>query len=92
MMIFIFFISVVCDNFHFFISNVIGLGLSPHPFFVFCSMISLANDVSVSFIFSRNQLLVLLILAIVSFSFSFISALIFMFFFSLLLTLEFFFP
>jgi len=40
---------------------------------------SLANGLSILFIFSKNQLLVLLIFAIVSFvSFSFISALIFM--------------
>ena len=46
---------------------------------------SLANDLSILFIFSKNQLLVLLILAMVSFaSFSFISALIFMMSFLLL--------
>ena len=48
---------------------------------------SLANALSILFIFSKNQLLVLLIFAIVSFvSFSFISALVFMISF-LLLTL-----
>ena len=42
-------------------------------------LMSLANGLSILFIFSRNQLLVLLIFAIVSFiSFSFISDLIFM--------------
>ena len=46
---------------------------------------SLANGLSILFIFSENQLLVLLIFAIASFvSFSFISALIFMIFFLLL--------
>ena len=51
---------------------------------------SLANGLSILFIFLKNQLLVLLIFAIVSFMyFSFISALIFMISF-LPLTLEFF--
>jgi len=51
---------------------------------------SLANGLSILFIFSKNQLLVLLIFIIVSFvSFSFISALIFMIYL-LLLTLGFF--
>ena len=46
---------------------------------------SLANGLSILFIFSKNQLLVLLIFAMVSFaSFSFISALIFMMSFLLL--------
>ena len=55
-----------------------------------CFLMSLANGLSILFIFSKNQLLVLLIFAIVSFvSFSFISALIFMISF-LLLTLRFF--
>ena len=53
-------------------------------------MMSLANGLSILFIFSNNQLLALLILAMVSFvSFAFISALIFIISF-LLLTLAFF--
>ena len=60
--------SVVCCNF--FISYFIDLK------FLFYLM-SLANSLSISFIFWKNQLLVLLIFAIVPFiSFSFISALI----------------
>ena len=56
-------------------------------FFFLFFMMNLANDLSILFIISKNQLLVLLIFAIVSFvSFSFISALIFISF--LLLTLE----
>ena len=45
-------------------------------------MMSLANGLSILFIFSKNQLLALLIFAMVSFvSFAFISALIFIIFF-----------
>ena len=51
-------------------------------------MLSLANGLSILFIFSENQLLVLLIFAMVSFvSFSFVSALIFRISF-LILTLD----
>ena len=60
-------------------------------FFSFFFLMSLANSLSILFIFSKSQLLVLLIFAIVSFvSFSFTSTLIFMISF-LLLTLGFFF-
>ena len=46
-------------------------------FFSLCFLMSLANGLSILFIFSRNQLLTLLIFAMVSFvSFAFISALI----------------
>ena len=59
-------------------------------FFSFCFLMSLANDISILFIFSKNHLLDLLIFAMISFVyFSFISALIFKFSF-LLLTLDFF--
>ena len=58
-------------------------------FFSLCFLMSLANGLSVLFIFSKNQLLALLIFAMVSLvSFAFISALIFMISF-LLLTLGF---
>ena len=58
-------------------------------FFSLFFLMSLANGLSILFIFSKNQLLVLLVFAIVSFvSFSFISALIFIISF-LLLTLGF---
>ena len=47
-------------------------------FFSLCFLMSLANGLSILFIFSKNQLLALLIFAMVSFvSFAFISALIF---------------
>ena len=47
-------------------------------FFSLCFLISLANGLSILFIFSKNQLLALLFFAMVSFvSFAFISALIF---------------
>ena len=52
----------VCSNF-FFTSNCIDF--SPLPFF----LMSLAKGLSLSFIFSKNQLLVLLIFAIVSITF-----------------------
>ena len=59
-------------------------------FFSLLFLINLANGLYISFILSKNKLLVLLILAAVSFvSFSFISALIFIVYF-LLLTLGFF--
>ena len=75
---------VVCCDFSIFISNFVDLTL--FPFF----MLSLANGLSILFIFSKNQLLALLIFAMVSFvSFAFISALIFVIYF-LLLTLGFF--
>ena len=77
-------ILFVCYDFSIFISNCIDLILL--PFF----LMSLANGLSILFIFSKNQLLALLIFAMVSFvSFSFIYSLIFMISF-LLLTLEFF--
>ena len=70
-------------------SHTFGWSYFHCHFFLFFLM-SLANGLSVLFIFSKNQLLVLLIFAIVSFiSFSFISNLIFMISF-LLLTLGFF--
>ena len=59
-------------------------------FFSLCFLMSLANGMSILFIFSKNQLLALLIFAMVSFvSFAFTSALIFKIYF-LLLTLGFF--
>ena len=77
--------------------SVLSVVISPFSFLIlligFFSLfflMSLANGLSILFIFSKNQLLVLLIFAIASFaSFSFISALIFMIYF-LLLTLGFF--
>ena len=53
---------VVHCNFSFFISNVIDLNLT--LFF----LMSLANGLSILFIFSKNHLLVLFICAIVSFA------------------------
>ena len=74
-------VSVVASPFSFL--NVLIWVLS--LFFLMC----LANGLSISFIFSKNQLLVLLMFGIVFFvSISFISALIFMISF-LLLTLGF---
>ena len=59
-------------------------------FFSLCFLMSLANGMSILFIFSKKQLLALFIFAMVSFvSFAFISALIFKIYF-LLLTLGFF--
>ena len=59
-------------------------------FFSLCFLMTLANGLSIIFIFSKKQRLALLIFAMVSFiSFAFISALIFQISF-LLLTLEFF--
>ena len=77
--------------------SVLSVVISPFSFLIlliwFFSLwflMSLANGLSILFIFSKNQLLALLIFAMVSFvSFSFISALIFMVYF-LLLTLVFF--
>ena len=78
--------------------SVLSVVISPFSFLIlliwFFSLfflMSLANGLSILFIFSKNQLLVLLIFAIVSFvSFSFISALTYMISF-LILTLGFFF-
>ena len=74
--------------------SVLSVVISPFSFLIlliwffflfFFFLMSLANGLSVLFIFSKNQLLVFLILAIVSFvSFSFISALIFMIYFFIL--------
>ena len=72
--------------------SVLSVVISPFSFLIlliwFFSLfflMSQANGFSISFIFSKNQLLVLLIFAIVSFvSFSFISALIFIISFLLL--------
>ena len=78
--------------------SVLSLVISPFSFlilliwffFLFFFLMSLANGLSILFIFSKNQLLALLIFAMVSFvSFSFISHLIFVISF-LLLTLGFF--
>ena len=66
-MIPLFFFVVCCDSF---------VDLILLPFFF---LMSLANGLSILFIFSKNQVFVLLIFIIVSFvSFTFISALIFM--------------
>ena len=81
MILCIFVLSVVISPFSFLILLIWFLSL----FF----LMSLANSLSILFIFSNNQLLVLLIFTIVSFvSFSFISALLFTISF-LLLTLGF---
>ena len=75
--------------------SVLSVVISPFSLIVlliwfFCFLMNLANDLSILFIFSKNQLLALLIFAMVSFvSFSFISALIFMIYF-LPLTMGFF--
>ena len=66
--------------------SVLSVVISPFSFlilliwfFSLCFLMSLANGLSILFIFSKNQLLALLIFAMVSFvSFAFISALIFM--------------
>ena len=66
--------------------SVLSVVISPFSFLILLTsffslffLMSLANGVSVLFIFSKNQLLVLLIFAVVSFvSVSIISALIFM--------------
>ena len=65
--------------------SVLSVVISPFSFlilliwfFSLCFLMSQANDLSILFIFSKNQLLALLIFAMVSFvSFAFISALIF---------------
>ena len=65
--------------------SVLSVVISPFSFlvlliwfFFLCFLMSLANGLSILFIFSKNQLLALLIFAIVSLvSFAFISALIF---------------
>ena len=65
--------------------SVLSVVISPFSFlilliwfFSLCFLMSLANDLSILFILSKNQLLALLIFAMVSFvSFAFISALIF---------------
>ena len=77
--------------------SVLSVVISPFSFlilliwfFSLCFLMSLANGLSLLFIFSKNQLLALLIFAMVSFvSFAFISAQIFKISF-LLLTLGFF--
>ena len=77
--------------------SVLSVVISPFSFLIFVIgffslffLMSLANGLSISFIFSNNQLLVLLIFAIVaSVNFSIIYALIFIISF-LLLTLGFF--
>ena len=75
------FCGVSC-NFSFSISDFMDLGL------IFFSLMSLARDLSILFIFSKNQILVSLIFSIVFFvSISFICALIFIISF-LLLTLS----
>ncbi|KAB0337842.1 hypothetical protein FD755_025445 [Muntiacus reevesi] len=69
--------------------SVLSVVISPFSFlilliwfFSLCFLMSLANGLSILFIFSKNQLLALLIFAMVSLvSFAFISALIFFFFF-----------
>ena len=67
-------LSVVISPFSFLILLI--------SFFSLCFLMSLANGLSISFIFPKNQLLALLIFAMVSFvSFVFISALIFKDFF-----------
>ena len=72
---------IVCCNLSFFISNFVDLILLSLFF-----LMNLATDLSILFIFSKNQLLALLIFTIVSFfSFSFISAWIFMISFLLLI-------
>ena len=72
---------VICCDFSIFISNFVDLIILP------LFLDSLANGLSILFIFSKNQILGLLIFAMVSFAF--ISALIFKIYF-LLLTLGFF--
>ena len=74
--------------------SVLSVVISPLSFLIFliwffslCFVMSLANGLSILFIFSKNQPLALLIFAMVSFAF--ISALIFKIYF-LLLTLGFF--
>ena len=65
--------------------SVLSVVISPFSFlilliwfFSFCFLMSLANGLSMLFIFSKNQFLVLLIIAMFSFvSFAFISVLIF---------------
>ena len=82
MILFISVLSVVISSFSFLILLI--------WFFSLCFLMSLANGLSILFIFSKNQLLALLIFAMVSFvSFAFISALVFKIYF-LLLTLGFF--
>ena len=77
MILYISVLSVVISPFSFLIL-LIG-------FFSLCFLMNLANG-SISFVFSRNQLLALLMFAMVSFvSFSFISAQIFMISFLLLI-------
>ncbi|KAB0364590.1 hypothetical protein FD754_008746 [Muntiacus muntjak] len=69
--------------------SVLSVVISPFSFlilliwfFSLCFLMSLANGLSILFIFSKNQLLVFLIFAMVSLvSFAFISALIFKDFF-----------
>ena len=79
---FVFVLSVVISPFSFLISLI--------WFFTLFFLMSLANGLSILFIFSKNQLLILLISAIVSFvCLSFLSALNFQIYF-LLLTLGFF--